>query len=383
MAQSGKTSSNTRNYPLYILYVLKKYSDGDNPLTVTEIYEKLNEDYVSEGKADRSTVARTLIEMENAGNMIPVRLVMKAGTSRGKKFVPYSVSDGEKSRTKYYYYEQPFSEEEILTISDSVEAYNYLTVKDITDIIDNLASLCPSTYSIVKYVNNREDKLIKNPDSDAKVLANIRSLNRIIKENVYAKITYCNYGTDGKLHVRKGYPKIFKPLKLIWGNGYYYCISKNDHLETPVNLRLDRMEKIEKVTKLSPEQEKKYVVPKDLIPSKSMYRLQHPIMFGGKAENIKLIFFANDKNGMLNAMVDTFGRNIKMTPARKEDIEKIFTDPSLADRSDGEWILARVQASLRGMALFATQYSTDLRILSPAELVDEVRNRLKKAIELY
>ena len=114
-----------------------------------------------------------------------------------------------------------------------------------------------------------------------------------------------------------------------------------------------------------------------------MYRLLLPIRFGGKAENIKLIFFANDKNGMLNAMVDTFGRNIKMTPARKEDIEKIFTDPSLADRSDGEWILARVQASLRGMALFATQYSADLRILSPAELVDEVRNRLKKAIELY
>lgn len=36
----------------------------------------------------------------------------------------------------------------------------------------------------------------------------------------FAEITYCNYGMDGKLHVRDGYPKLFKPIKLLWGNGF-------------------------------------------------------------------------------------------------------------------------------------------------------------------
>ncbi|MCR4589746.1 MAG: WYL domain-containing transcriptional regulator [Lachnospiraceae bacterium] len=382
MGKVEEAAASTRNYSLYVLLVLKRFSDEKNPLTVSKIHEKLNEYYMSMGSVDRSTVARILDNMESAGAKVPIKLVMKSKLPGRKKYVPYNQSE-DKSPTKYFYYDQPFSEEEIQTIRDSVEAYNYLTLKDITGIIDGLISVCPDTYGIVKYVQNAEDREIKSPDNEDRVLPNIRILNRIIKAGVYAKITYCNYGADGKLHVRDGYPKIFKPLNLIWGNGYYYCQCKKADLDTPVSLRLDRIENIERLDKLNPKEAKKYAVPKDLIPSKSQYRMQHPVMFGGKPEMIRLVFFANDKNGMLNAMVDTFGRNITMKQASEEDLKKIFTDPAQYNRSDGEWILASVRASTGGMALFATQYCDRLRVLSPPGVADEIRKRLKEAISLY
>ncbi|MCR4657663.1 MAG: WYL domain-containing protein [Lachnospiraceae bacterium] len=386
-----KTSSEkTRNYPLYVFLTLQSGSDRDHPLSISKIQEKIiskfGNPHETSGNIDRSTVARILLEMEELGNDFPVRVVMNTGTSSNPCYVRFRESDEGKSPKKYYYYEQPFSKEELLTIRDSVEAYNYLAAEDITNIINRVIRMAPDIWSIEQYASGKQDQFIKDPHPHSPVLYHIKTLSDIIQANCYANISYCNYGIDGNLVVRDGYPKLFKPIKLLWGNGFYYCACKKENLDTPVNLRLDRIKSIEPVESKSidPDRLKKLLVPKDLIPSRSGYRLQHPVMFGGKVISIVLLVRTGDKNGMINALVDTFGRDIKMTPAEDSELAKAFPDPSVYKTDDSEqWITAQVKGTFGGTALFAVQYCENVRVVSPESIAEEVKRRLHCGLLLY
>lgn len=388
---SGKNSDavSTRNYSLYVLLTLQKSSDRENPLSVSQICYKLNIIYTGGSatghKIDRSTVRRILQEMESIGEALPVRAVMKSDSfAVTGKYVPYEPSDEGKSKNKYYYYDQAFTKEQIQTIRDAMEAYNYLAVEDIAGIIESLTALCPDNY-IDKYdkFGNREDKDVKGPQGQ--VLNNIRLLSDLIKADSFAEITYCNYGMDGELKVRDGYPKLFKPLKLLWGNGYYYCACKKDDLDTPVSLRIDRMTEIKEIKKkeVKPSEAKKYSVSKDVISSKSIYRLKHPVMFGGETLPVRMLVRASDKNGMLNALVDTFGRNIRMRDASPDELNKAFKTLPRRKAKDEKWVMARVEGSFGGMVLFATQYCDNVKVIKPKGVVDETVKRLKEAEKLY
>ncbi len=384
------SSERTRNYPLYVFLTLQSGSDRDHPLSISKIQEKIikkfGNPHETSGNIDRSTVARILLEMEELGNNSPVRVVMNTGTSSNPCYVPFMESNKGKSPKKYYYYEQPFSEEELLTIRDSVEAYNYLATEDITGIINRVIHMAPDIWSIEQYASGRQDQFIKDPHPHSPVLYHIKTLSDIIQANGYAEISYCNYGIDGQLALREGYPKLFKPIKLLWANGYYYCACKKEDLDTPVNLRLDRIRSIEPIEgkSIDPNRLKKLQVPKDLIPSRSAYRLQHPVMFGGKVLPISLLVRTSDKNGMINALVDTFGRDIKMTPAKDSELEKAFPDPSVYKTNNSEqWITAQVRGTFGGTALFAVQYSEYVRVVSPGNIAEEVKRRLLCGLDLY
>ena len=105
---SGKNSDavSTRNYSLYVLLTLQKSSDRENPLSVSQICDKLNIIYTGGSatghKIDRSTVRRILQEMESIGEALPVRAVMKSDSfAVTGKYVPYEPSDEGKSKNKY------------------------------------------------------------------------------------------------------------------------------------------------------------------------------------------------------------------------------------------------------------------------------------------
>ncbi|MBO4373888.1 MAG: WYL domain-containing protein [Lachnospiraceae bacterium] len=381
MAKNFGTAENTRNYTLFVLLTLQKHSDRSHPLSITEVCESLNSHYLT-GRAldrqiDRSTVSRILADMETIGGDFPVKCVMNRGTSDTPSYAPYEDSNTGKSKKKFYYYDQPFPEEQILTMRDAIEAYNHFCMDDITIIIDNLIRICPDSYSIDRYIN-REDKDIKEPDS-SRVLRFIKQLNDIIKTGGFAKIEYCNYGIDGKLHLREGYPKLFRPFRLLWGNGFYYCACMKDDLDTPVSLRIDRMTRVSPVSPkdVDPKTARKFPPVKDVIPSKSSYRLKHPVMFGGKVIKAKFLIRTDDKNGMINAVVDTFGRNSKMRELSEAEIEM----EKLPQGDD--WILAEVEGSFGGLVLFATQYCQNIKVKSPENVAEETKKRMKESLGLY
>ncbi len=383
-------SYSPREYALCVFLTLQKCSDKEHPLDVSTIRNEMVRIFGvrsdNGNEIDRTTVSRILLSMEGMGSALPIHIVMNKGTAANPCFVKFEENDNKKSNKRYYYYEQPLSEGEILTVRDSIEAYNNLATEDITGIISRLIKLAPETYNIEGYASGNQDKEIKDPNHVSPVLYHISLLSDIIKAGDYANITYCNYGIDGKLQVRNGYPKLFKPIKLLWGNGYYYCACKKDDLPTPVSLRIDRMKSIKTVEKKSVNKQTAslYKVPRDLIPSKSIYRLQHPVMFGGKVLHVSMLVRKSDKNGMINALVDTFGRNITMKPATESDLSQAFKKtPAMNVYPDEKWITARVEGALGGIALFALQYCDNIRVISPKEVVEEVKRRIAVGTDLY
>lgn len=383
----------SRDYMVFILQTLQKHSDEQNPLTSAEVAQKINAEYgsVLPGDGiDKKTVSRNLDELAILGSHGPVEIVMKSKLP-GESFVPYRNSETGRSQTKYFYYRQPFKKEQILALRDSIEAYNYITTQNIADIVKGLIAVCPESYDITRYLSNDPNDLnLKKPG--AGVLDNIRTLSRIIKAKGIAFITYCNYGTDCALHPRSGYPSFFKPLKLLWGNGYYYCACFNEKLDTPVNLRIDRIVDIKEVDKKEvPEKVLENLNSKkdrtNQMSSGSSYRTFHPIMFGGELIPVTMLVRTDEKNGMINALVDIFGmdkNNLKMTDAAEEDLKEAFSSVPEKISPDEKWIRVRIsKTTFGGMVLVATQYCQSIRILKPDDLAAEVKNRLIRAAQLY
>lgn len=155
-----------------------------------------------------------------------------------------------------------------------------------------------------------------------------------------------------------------------------------DDLDTPVSLRIDSMTKIKNV-KPEPKIARKFKVSKDAIPSKSVYRLQHPVMYGGKVLRCRMLIRTSDKNGMMNALVDTFGRNIKMREATTDELKEAFKSMPKKEYPDEKWIRAEVEGSLGGMVLFAMQYCQNVRMISPDDVVAEICKRLEIGCGIY
>ena len=292
-------------------------------------------------------------------------------------WVTYEAPAGEKGPTKYYYYESVFTDHELITLIDAIETYNYFSTDDIAGLVAKLLALRPQSEMLDKYYEADASRL---KDENSLVLFNIDEFSRIIKDQQFAKIEYCNYDYNFKLIPREGYPRIIRPLSMMWSNGYYYLVALLNPGYTPANLRIDRITDIEAITPTAEMLEEFQV---DMNLDVSTYRMNHPVMHGGKVQHITLLYLDSPYNGMTNAIVDTFGRTTTITPASREYIETHLPASVLFEPSGGVWMRADFYATAAGTELFATQYCRYCKVISPSSLADDISANLKAGLKLY
>ena len=387
--------SESRNNVLYLILTLKNHSDRNNPLSISEIAEHINKDYTEQcgGNINYHTVGRLLDSLENScPGLFRIDDITTYSTPEDIHddnhfgFYLRHIIDVKKSencktaKISKYYYESILLESELMTLYDAIETYNYFAVDDIMNISLKLSSLRPLSKNMLTYRPSRADDILKE---DKNVLDSISYLAEIISHKNLAGIDYGTYAFDpgsSKIELirKKGYPKVMLPLRLIWSNGFYYCIMGNSEYDNTVNLRVDRMLYIEEIDAKSSDL-KKYSgfggkKGNTDIESKSAYRAQNPVMYSGEPTHFKLLV----RSSMINTMVDVFGKNIKPEILSIQDQNKLgINDPS------SEWLKIRIDSSMDGMMLFAKEYSGDVIILSPEEVRMKVRNLLKAALNDY
>lgn len=391
-----KATNSNRLHAIYILLVLKNHSSANEPLSIVEITELVNTNffhktYDGEDSINSSTVSRTLdaimTDLNLAFKDVPMSYYddqTNIGCNlycvmEGKdgEWIPYEAPDVGKGPKKYYYYDSIFSDHELLTLVDSVETYNYFSSDDIAGLVEKLLSLRPQSELVTKYHASSDEKL---KDSDSLVLANIDEFSRLIKEQKFAEITYCNYDYNHKLVPRDGYPRLIRPLDMMWSNGYYYLVALFRPGYAPANLRIDRIETIVPYDP-TPEMINAYQADVDL--AVSTYRMYHPVMHGGKIEHIKMLYLDTPKFCMSNAMMDTFGKTTRVRPASKEEILSFLPAHAHLPAHEGTWYRADFQATTGGTELFATQYSPYCKVISPSSLSEKVQANLQKGLSLY
>jgi len=400
---AAKKTNTSRFNVLYLLLTLKKYSSASKPMSISELTAKTNDDFYksfgpddSEKGLNNSTVSRIMdalcldpclgyqntpmynyTDINNCGHNI--YCVMESGNPEDPwVFYQSPKHKNERGAKKYYYYESVFSDAELTTLIDAVETYNYFSIEDISELVSKLLGLRPTSEYLDKY-DEYHGKRLK--DEDSLVLSNIDEFNRIIKAGQFATIEYCSYEFDEKSHqlqleIRPKYPRTIRPLSMMWSNGYYYLIAQLKSGYAPANLRMDRIRDIIPCNP-TPEMVRDFQV--DIPLDSTLYRLRHPIMYGGELKHITMLYNSALSSGMNNIIMDTFGKMIHIRPATADEIETHIGKEHL----DEPWLCAKLEAAEGGVELFATQYCRHCRIISPESLSEKVKNTLLEGLKLY
>lgn len=407
--KNGNRQKESRLNLLYIFLTLKNYSSKEHPMSVSEIRDKANSCFFDNGVSiglNTSTISRLLEPFRTNENFAfllegdatdysdPQRLgynifcVAKVNDT----FVPYEEAEAQASEKdarlmRYYYCESVFSDAELRTLLDAIAVNNYFSSGDIAALTAKLLGLSPQ-FTMSNRPSPTDDAEIK--DEDSMLLTNIEDFDRMIKNKQVAEIVYYNYGYNGSPRLeavpRSGYPRIIRPVKMMWSNGFYYLVAMlgPSPQYAPSNLRLDRIQICGTLD--SPELWKAYSPPKQ--PSSSVYRLKNPVMYGGKEETIQMLCRQSEDNGMMNAVMDTFGTLARCRPATQEELEQYLGygtryQPKEDPDEEGIWIHVRVNSTARGVALFATQYCNHCRVLSPQSLADDIKKKITEGSLFY
>ena len=338
---------------LYILQILRKYTDDSHTMTQQEIVDRLRSEYGIE--VNRSTVKRNLFDLIEAGYDIQYTEVTRTQLNR---------KTGEKEDNTIYtdlYYEHDFTEAELHMIIDGLLFSRSVPYRQRKTLIDKLGKLSSSYFNQrMNHVHCMSSDSPQNPE----LFHTIEMLDEAITDGKQIRITYNYFGTDMKLHPTLNADGSVKrqtlnPYQMVASEGRYYLICNNDHYSTVSNYRIDRITDIELLeTSVKPKNQVEGL--EDGLNLQD-YVYQNLNMFSGRAEQVEFMI----PKSAVSLIIDFFGKHV-----------------SFYEQEDGS-VSCRLQVSLEAMKRWAVEHANMVRVTSPQSLVEEVRAELKKAMGLY
>ena len=338
---------------LYILQILRKYTDADHTMTQQQIAEKLRSEFGLE--VNRATVKRNVQDLIDAGYDIQYTEVVRSHTDK---------RTGEKEENIIYtdlYYEHDFTESELHMLIDGLLFSRSVPYKQRKQLIDKLGKLSSSYFNQrMNHVHCMSADSPQNPE----LFHTIDILDEAISGGKQIRITYCHYGTDMQLHPglnEDGSIKrqVINPYQMVASEGRYYLICNNDHYSTVSNYRIDRITDIELLD--TPAKPKNQV--EELADGLNLqdYVYQNLNMFSGKPEKVEFVI----PKSAVSLVIDFFGKHV-----------------SFHEQRDGS-VSCNLRVSTEAMRRWAVQFAGIARVVSPPELVEEIREEIRKAAAHY
>lgn len=333
---------------LYILNILKQYTDADHPMTQQQIADKLLSDY--DMPVDRGTVKSNVMDLIDADIITGYKTITR-----------YSVNKetGEKEENTIYtnlFYEHDFTEPEMHMLIDGLLFSRSVPYTPRKELIEKLGGLAGPYFSQrMKHVHSMNADAPQNKD----LFWNIEVLDKAIAEGKQVEIVYGRYGTDLKLHSSlnaDGTEKkqILNPYQLVASDGRYYLICNKDNYDNVANYRVDRIMKIRELETLAKPGNQVQGLEDGLKLQEYVY--QHVNMFSGKPEKVEFIIQKKD----VGLVVDFFGKHV-----------------SFFDKGDGN-VSCHMKVSREAMKKWALQFAKDVRVVAPESLVEEIREDIRK-----
>jgi hypothetical protein len=318
---------NKKMLNMFILEILRNYTDEDHSLTQQEIIKLLEKNYGT--VCDRRSVKNNVL------------LLKEFGESHGFEV---SMEDG------YRMIFREFDDTELRILIDSVlfsKAFSANQTKELIKKIKGLSS---------KYFNAKVSNICNIPEFNKNInrqnIYSIDKINDAISGKHKISFVYNDIGTDFKLHPRRKESYIVNPYRIVANNGKFYLIGNYDKYDNIVHFRIDRMtdvcelEERVKPMKDVPELSSGLNLPRHMA--------EHIYMFSGKSTAVKLL----TTKDMMSELVDWFG-----------------TDFSIIKKVE-EKIIVRVNCNEKAMRFWALQYGPYVEVLEPESL----RNKIKEDI---
>lgn len=329
-----------------ILDILRKYTDEDHRLSQKDIIDILKTEY--DMTADRKSVKRNITGLMEMGYEINFNEALRMFPNKdGVLEESYILSD--------FWLEREFTDGELRLLIDSLLFSKHIPYSQCKGLVVKLEGLSNQYFkSRVRFISTLPETAPKNQE----LFYTIEVLDEAIAMGKQVSFTYNSYGTDKKLHPRREREYIVNPYQMAATNGRYYLIGNYDKYDNLANYRLDRITNIRLLDmpakpKKQVQGGKQFSLPKHMA--------EHLYMFSG--ESVPVTF--RMKKIILDDVVDWFG-----------------TDISFSDETEDE-VTARVTVNWHAMRHWALQYCRHVRILTPNDLAQTVKEDLQNALNNY
>ncbi len=322
--------SNKKLLLLYILDVMKEFSDAEHQLTQLAVIEKVKKRFGMD--VERKAIARNIDFLIDFG---------------------YDIVRGERG---YYLAEREFDSSEIIYLVDSVYSSKAIPSKAVTELVRKLAGFSS------KYERKAYKHLFK-PEVEGGVnkqyFFNIDVLNNAIDKRHKVKFNYISYKFEnGEVkEIKKNH--IVSPFFMVNNNAKYYLVCNKDGKNTLSNYKIENIVDIEELEEDSVEV--LAFAEKSGRFDENAYIADHIYMFGGEIVHAK-IKLKNDR--AIGVVYEWFGKN---TPITKE----------------GDDLVAFIKADEQSIAYWAVQYAELVTILSPTSVVEKIKSLIEELKNSY
>ncbi|WP_036730494.1 helix-turn-helix transcriptional regulator [Peptoniphilus mikwangii] len=337
---------------IYILKILRKYSDEEHKLSQKDILDLLKKEYGM--NVERKAIKRNLMDLIECEFDIEYEAFpRKVKNDFGEESENYILTN--------FYINSEFTDSEIRFLINSTLYSKAIPQKQKQQLISKLENLSNKYFkSHVKYLNNTSNTIPTNQN----VFLNIEIIDEAISKNLKISFNYNDYGLDKKLHPKKddtGKDKVYiiNPYQTVSNNGRHYLIGNYDKYDNISHYRLDRITniKILKETAKSKTTIKNHNDIYDLSKyiSKSIY------MFSGNIINVSF----TTKPDLINDILDWFGDDVTFKELQHDEIS------------------VTVKANEIAIKMWIMQYINHIKVTHPQELIESIKADLKSALNKY
>ncbi len=340
---------------LYILQILRKYTDADHTMTQQQIVEKLQNEYGLD--VNRMTVRRNVEDLIHAGYEIQYSEVVRKHTDKKTGAV--------EENTIYtdLYYQHDFTEAELHMIIDGLLFSRSVPYKQRRKLIDKLGKLSSSYFN--QRMNHMHCMSADSPQNK-ELFYTIEVLDEAITRGKQVALTYGHYGRDLELHPglnMDGTEKrhVINPYQMMASEGRYYLICNNDHYDSVANYRIDRIMNVELLedSSVKPMAQVRGL-ENGLNLQEYMYRNLN--MFTSPPVDAEFLI----REQYISLIIDFFGKHVSFHDTEREGI-----------------VSCRVKVSEDAMLHWAVEHANIVKVIAPERLVDRIREELRKANALY
>ena len=323
-------TGNKRLLNMYILNILREYSDENHALTQQEILKRLESDY--DVICDRRTVKAYIDEWIELGWDIVY--------DKGYKLIS-----------------REFDDAELRILIDSVLFSKSISTRQAQTLIKKLQGFAS------KYFNAKVSHVCNLPDLNRTVNRQAMYALGIINDAMSAKkkieFIYNEMGTDFKLHPKRKDPYVVNPYQIVANNGKFYLIANYDKYDNVVHFRIDKMKEIKCLNEsIKPRSEVPELANGLNLPK---HMAEHIYMFSGESVWVEI----KTTPDMMGELVDWFGKDFKI------------------EQEEDGYIIIRVKCNGNALRYWALQYGPYVEILKPVKLREQLKQDAESMYRKY
>ena len=320
---------------LYIIKILTELTDEEHPLSATEICEKLASYYIT---AERKAIYDDINCLIDFG---------------------YDIIQTRTPKNGYFLASRDFELPEVFLLCDAVRTAKFISEKKTRELTKKLDKLL-SVYQVKRglrgiYIDS------SSKTHNEELFYNIDQINSAIEQGKKVKFTYSKkILREGKQIITESKERVVSPYAMTWQFDYYYLIGNYDKYNNLMNLRIDRIHKVE----ITDEPIRHFSEVSDYHDKFDVADYTKKLfgMFGGNTQEVKL----RCNNEILEQVTDRFGDSIFITNVT----ETTFDFAVKAAVSDA-------------LVTWITNYSDMIEVIRPQELRDKIVDRANEILKVY